>query len=80
MSVLAAQEVGNIDGVLVGRVAAIGKDVRTLGRGRYRSMCRMRGMRGREGMTYLEDLRSAAKDVADDEDGCRGIQGAGLIF
>ena len=31
-------------------------------------------------MRYLKDLRGGAKYVADEEDSCRGIRGASLIF
>lgn len=72
VSVFAAQEVGNIDCVLVGGVTAIGKNVGALGEAGIGS-CMSGGNEGREEITYLKDLRRVAKDIADYEDGGRGV-------
>lgn len=76
MRVLAAQEVGNIDGVLVGGAATVCQDVCALGEGSKGLVDVLsHGGRGarRDEMTYLQDLRCDAKDVAYQEDGCRGV-------
>ena len=70
LGVLTAQEVGVVHNVLLGGMAAVGKNVGALVG--IRSLGGPRAEK-HEKKAYLEYLSSTAKDIANDEYGCGGV-------